>query len=150
MARPKAETNRAQATLCGLLGARIGQLLPLAPCSGWKLNRTHQRELSEVQYEFEGRGVSVLCDEKERIHTIFLTGADGEALSGVPFSLTRRAVVARFGPPVARGGPVAPPGAEHLVVWDRFELPGCALHVQYRTDLEGVGMVTLMYPAVVP
>ena len=40
---------------------------------------------TEIRYEFEGRGVEVICDDAERVQTIFLRRGEGESLSELPF-----------------------------------------------------------------
>ena len=88
-------------SLVDYLGGHVSALLALPPFSAWEVTKSIEEDIpkKEVWYEFEGHGVEVICDEAERIRTIFLRRGDGEALSGVPFGLSRREVLHRFGSP---------------------------------------------------
>lgn len=134
--------------LSAYLGGGVQDLLSLPPFSAWKVTRSVEEELpeKEVYYEFEGHGVEIICDEAERIGTIFLHRGDGEALSPMPFSLSRKEVLARFGPPSKSSGPVHIPVLGERGAWDRFMISGSCLHVKYaleRDEVEGVTFMTL-------
>ena len=87
----------------------------------------------------------MICDEAERIRTIFLHRGDGEALAGVAFSLTRREVLKRWGTPSKSGGPSRIPVLGDKGAWDRFTLPR-GLVFTFSTDwiATEIDMITLM------
>jgi hypothetical protein len=138
--------------LLDYLGSHVTELLAQPPFSGWDAKRSTEEDLpkAEVWYEFEGRGVEVICDEVERIRTIFLHRGDGEALSELPFSISRREVLERFGAPSKSGDRVRIPALGDRGAWDRFTLPTASIHVQYRLDCDEIDMITLMHPDAVP
>jgi hypothetical protein len=138
--------------LASYLGADVSELRTIRPFSGWGVTRSVEKDLpkKEVWYEFEGHGVEVICDEADRIQTIFLHRGDGEALSGIPFSLSRREVLERFGTP-SKSGTAAPiPVLGDYGAWDRFTLPAASLHIQYRLDRDEIELITLMRPDAAP
>ena len=139
-------------SLADYLGAHVNELLAMPPFSGWDATRSTEEDLpkKEVWYEFEGHGVEVICDEAERIRTIFLHRGDGESLAEIPFSISRREVLERFGAPAKSGAPVRIPVLGDRGAWDRFTLPTASIHVQYRIDRDEIDMITLMRPDAVP
>ena len=138
--------------LAAYLGAHVSDLLGIPPFSGWEVTRSTEADLPkiEVWYEFKGHGVEVICDEDERIRTIFLHRGDGEALSEVAFSLSRREVLERYGSPSKSGAPVQFPGLSDRGAWDRFTLPTASIHFQYLLDRDEIDMITLMRHDAVP
>jgi len=122
--------------LAEFLGTHLSDLLTISPFSGWKVTRSVEEDLpkKEIWYEFEGHGVEVICDEDDRIRTIFLHRRDGEALSGVAFSLSRREILDHFGGPSKSGSAVCIPALGDKGAWDRFNLPAGSIHIQYRLD----------------
>ena len=139
-------------TLADCLGAKMSELLAMPPFSEWKVTRSTEADLptKEVWHEFEGHGVELICDESERVRTIFLHRGDGEALSGIAFSLSRRQVLERYGIPSKSGPPVQLPVLGERGAWDRFALPTATIHVQYRPDCDEIDMITLMRPDAAP
>jgi hypothetical protein len=139
-------------SLADYLGAHVNELLAMPPFSGWDATRSTEEDLpeKEISYEFEGHGVEVVCDEAERIRTIFLHRGDGEALSGIPFSISRREALERFGVPSKSGAPSWIPALGDYGAWDRFTLPTASIHVEYRIDCDEIDMITLMRPDTVP
>jgi hypothetical protein len=134
------------ATLAAYLGSHVSALLAIPPFSGWRATRSDDEDLPEreVRYEFGGHGVELLCDGAERIRTIFLHCGDGEALSEVAFSVSRREVLERFGVPSKSGAPVRLPVLGSKGAWDRFAIPAGSIHFQYRLDRDEIEMITLM------
>jgi len=133
--------------LADYLGAHVSDLLAIPPFSGWEVTRSVEEDLpeKEVRYEFEGHGVDVICDATEHIRTIFLRSGDGEALSDIPFALSRKEVLKRLGSPSKSGAAVRLPVLGDKGAWDRFAtLPAGSVHVQYRLDRDEIDMVTLM------
>ena len=137
--------------LADYLGSAVGELLKAEPFSGWRVVRSVEHEPKmEIWYEFEGRGVEVSCDGFDRIQTVFLHRGDGESLANVPFSMSRREVLERFGVPTRSGGAVRIPGLGDRGAWDRFTLPEGSLHVQYRLESDEIDMITLIRSDAVP
>jgi hypothetical protein len=136
--------------LAGYLGVDVNDLLRSPPFSGWDVIKSIERDLpeAEIHYEFSGHGVEVLCGEDDRIQTIFLHRGDGEALSGVPFSTSRREVLERYGTPSASGGAGNIPALGEHGAWDRFALSLGVIHFQYRPDCDEIELITLMCPDV--
>jgi hypothetical protein len=81
---------------------------------------------------------------------VFLHRGDGESLVGIPFSMSRREVLGRFGAAATSGAPVRIPGLGDRGAWDRFTIPEGSLHVQYRIDRDEIDMLTLMRADAVP
>ena len=138
--------------LADYLGAHSSELLASEPFSAWAFRRTVESELPEIEvwYEFDGRGVEVICDEDERIQTIFLHAGGEESLSDVPFRLSRRQVRELFGPPSASGGPVRHAVLGESGAWDRFSSATRTIHIQYRVDADKIELVTLIRPDAIP
>jgi len=144
-------------SLTNYLGAHVNDdLLVEPPFSKWKSRKSTEEDLptvrrrKEVRYVFDGHGFEVLCDEVERIRAIFLQRGDGETLSEIPFSISRREVLERYGTPSRSGGPVWSRFLGGNGAWDRFAFPTFSLHVQYRLDRDEIEMITLMCLDVVP
>jgi hypothetical protein len=133
-------------TILAYLGAHVSDLLAIPPFSGWEVRRSVEADLpsKEVWYEFEGHGVEVICDETERIRAIFLHRGDGEALSEIAFSLSRREVLDLLGVPSKSGAATRIPVLGDKAAWDRFAVPAGSVHVQYRLDRDEIDMITLM------
>lgn len=138
--------------LTDYLGADVRKLLKVAPFSGWEVIRSIEQDLpkKEIWYEFEGRGVEVICDEDDRIRTIFLRRGDGELLSEISFSLSRREVLERYGAPSKSGCATRIPALGDQGAWDRFTLPMGSIHVQYHLDRDEIDMITVMRADAVP
>lgn len=138
--------------LVSFLGAPVGELLRSPPFSAWHVSRSTEEDLpkKEIWYEFEGHGVEVICDEEERIRTIFLHRGDGEALAGVPFTSNRRQVLDYYGIPTKSGEAVRIPVLGDRGAWDRFCRQGAVVHIQYLLDRDEIDMVTYMRPDYVP
>jgi len=144
-------TTEGMPMLTALLGANIGEMLAVPPFSQWEVTRSTEEESPEkrVWYEFNGRGVEVICDASDRIRTIFLHRGHGASLSEIPFSLSRRGVLARYGAP-SKSGDARKSVLGERGAWDRFESPSYCVHFQYRADRDEIDMITLMRPDAVP
>ncbi len=139
-------------TLAGFLGAPVNALLAVELVSGWDYTRTEDLELPtpEIWYVFDGRGFEVMCDEHERITTIFLMRGDGVQLSSIPFTASRAQVWQVLGVPERSGPAALIPLLGHQGAWDRFWLPAAALRIQYCLDRDEIEQITLMRHDVVP
>jgi hypothetical protein len=133
------------------LGRHVDELLKALPFSRWQVVRTIQSEpKKEVWYEFEGRGVDVICDESNRVQTVFIRRGDGESLIEIPFAVGRSSILAKFGSPSKSGGKVRIPGVGERGPWDRFTLPMGTIHVQYSVDGDEIDMISLIRADVLP
>lgn len=134
------------------LARHVREILSSEPFSGWHVVRSVENEPKlEIWYEFDGRGVEVICDEFERVKTVFLhRGGDGERLVDAAFGMSRSQVLGCFGKPANSGGALRIPGIGDRGAWDRFALSNAVLHVQYGSVRDEVALVTLMRPDAVP
>lgn len=133
------------------LSRAIHELLKDEPFSGWQVVRSVETDPRlEVRYEFDGHGVEVVCDEHERIRTVFLHRGDGERLVDISFAMRRAQVLARFGIPAESGHRGRIAGLGDHGAWDRFALPQGVLHVQYGVERDEIRMVTLIRADAVP
>jgi hypothetical protein len=128
------------------IGRDVGDLLRSQPFSSWKPKRSIESDLPipEVWYEFSGHGVEVICDETERVRSIFLHRGSDENLIEVPFSSTREDLRRRLGAPSKSGGPVRIPGLGNRAAWDRWLIVGAVVHAQYDLTDNAIDMITLM------
>jgi hypothetical protein len=138
--------------LAEYLGVRASKLLTSQPFCRWSVKRSMESDLpeKEVYYEFEDHGVDVICDEDERVRTIFLHAGVDESLSSIPFTSHRKEVLELLGPPSKSGVASRSPVLGESGPWDRFSLGGMAIHVQYRVDSDEIELITLMRADVVP
>ncbi len=127
------------------LGISIHDLLAVHPFDTWRFARSVDDDVlpKRINFEFDGYGVDVVCDEDERVCVIFLR-SDAESTFGIPFSLTQDEVRRRFGTPLKTGGPSRIPGLGEKGAWDLFTLGTERLHVHYRLERNDVEMITLM------
>jgi hypothetical protein len=126
----------------------IDEVLKLEPFSRWRVIRSVFDE--RVHYEFESGGVGFICDEVRRIKTIFIYRGADETLTGIPFSLSRRDVRAKYGPPAKSGPASKSPRLGESGPWDRFSLATATLHIQYMLDRDEIELITLMTPGTEP
>lgn len=138
--------------LASYLGEHVSKLLESGPFASWVVTRSMESDLprKEIWYEFTDQGIEVICDEDERIRTIFLHNGVDEALTEIPFAYTRRQVLERFGVPAKSGQPTTHPILGTAGAWDRFSRPSMTLHIQYRSDSDSIDMITLVRPDAVP
>lgn len=139
--------------LAAFLGRHIRELLAADPFAGWPMRRSLEEEglpRKEVWYEFDGRGVEVICDEDERIRSIFLHRGGGEVVSDLSFALSRQRVLDHFGPAGCSGPVTRIPVLGDRGAWDRFIREDAVVHVQYRLDRDAIDQITLMRPDAVP
>lgn len=133
------------------LGRPVTELLEAAPFKDWPVERSVERDLEEpiVEYIFEKNGVELRCDANEAVKAIFLFSRDyggcAQSLSEIPFSLTRKGVLAHFGRPTRSGERLSDAVLGEYGPWDRFERPGAVvIHVEYRADADEIDKITLL------
>ena len=138
--------------LANYLGELSSKLLQSEPFSKWTVTKSVSTDLPrvEVRYVFRHHGIEMICDEDERIRTIFVHGGADETLAEIPFDMDRHQVLERFGTPSNSGDPTDHPILGKSGAWDRFAGPSMTLHVQYRVDCDSIAMITLMRPDAVP
>lgn len=136
------------------LACPISKLLESAPFKSWPVERSIDDDLDErvIEYVFEGHGLEVQCDPKEKIATMFLSSSEGwdESLFDIPFSLSRPEVLSRLGKPEKSGEKVRDAIFGETGAWDRFRVPQGAIHIQYQFNGPGIAKITLMRSDVVP
>jgi len=134
--------------LLAFLGSPAADLLATAPFCTWPVTRSTQRD--QVTYEFDGQHVEFVCDEGDRIATIFLHAGVDESVSDISFTTGRGDVLARFGAPSRSGGASSHPILGESGAWDRFDGDDGVVHVQYRVNVDAIALVTLMRSDVAP
>jgi hypothetical protein len=141
--------------LAKYLGKTASCLLESEPFERWPVERLVDTDSDPptVGYIFVGCGLQFNCDTgSERIRSIFLEkGAHGGTpLSGIPFTMKRKEVLAYIGIPSESGEQFSDPILGEFGAWDRFEMPDHTLHIQYKANSGDIDKVTLMLNDVVP
>lgn len=134
------------------LGRAVEELLAVPPFAEWHSVRTVGSEpRNEIRYNFEGRGVEVICDEFERIQTVFVhRDGEGESLIDVSFAMRRDQILKRFGMPTESGGATRIAVLGDYGAWDRFALSEGTLHVQYAFERDEIELVAMFIASVMP
>ena len=139
--------------LISYLGKPASTLMEAGPFRRWSFERSVEEDLPEllIDYACEQHGISLTCDEDEKIQSIFLR-ADSfdQALLNIPFSSSRREVLDLLGVPSRRGEAYTDSILCEYGAWDRFDGAFHSLHVQYEPHAYRIKMVTLMRADVVP
>ena len=144
------------ASLSSYLGKDASVLLSDAPFRDWAVTRTVEADLERplIDYVFAQDGMDFVCDEKNKLNSIFLFADKSrcfrECVDDLPFGATRKEVIARFGPPSRSGGPLRDSVLGYYGAWDRFTCSGYVMHVEYRLHEDAINKVTLMRPDVAP
>ena len=139
----------------GYLGKDVTELLNSIPFKDWVVERSVTDDLDErvVHYVFDGNGLELRCDGRERVSAIFLHASDcggfDESLAEIPFALSRHDVLARFGVAEKSGERISDPILGECGAWDRFVLPNCVIHCEYKTDVDEINKITLIRKNVV-
>lgn len=141
--------------LANYLGKKADSLLTSKPFCDWQVTRSVDDESDppEVRYNFEGRGIQFNCDrDDERINHLFLEkdGYAGTVRSDLSFDLSKSETRSLFGPPAKSGDKFSHPVLGEFGPWDRFNLEGFVLHLEYLIDQVGIRQVTLMREDAVP
>ncbi|HEX8523215.1 MAG TPA: hypothetical protein VF669_13240 [Tepidisphaeraceae bacterium] len=138
------------------LGREASSLLKAPPFDRWPVEKSLEEDLEEpiLHYVFPHHGMELRCDRNDRINTIFLradtSGHFEEELLDIPANANRGDVLRRFGIPAKSGNSLSDPVLGRYGPWDRFNLPRCVVHVQYRVGADDIEMITLMRPDAVP
>jgi hypothetical protein len=139
--------------LISYLGKPASTLLGAMPLSRWPFERSVDEDLPEllINYVCEQHGISLTCDEDEKIRTIFLTSDDfDQALFDIPFSSSRRKVLGLLGMSSKSGVAHTHPILGEYGAWDRFDGARHSIHVEYQSHVDRIRMITLMRADVVP
>ncbi len=138
------------------IGCHISRMLDKTPFKNWPVVRSVENDLDEprIDYIFDGHGMSMICDQDEKINTVFLYadeyGGFQEPLFEIPLSLGRQEVLAYFGTPSKSGERTSDPILGEYGAWDRFSRPKLTIHVEYRPDSDTISKITIMRSDVVP
>ena len=131
-------------------------MLGEVPFSLWPVEKSIEDDpgVPLVHYVFPKHGMELCCDLDDRISVIFLFadefGGFDESLLGIPFSWSRREVIAYFGAPSKSGAARKDPILGEYGPWDRFLVRGYAVRVEYRTDADCIKDITLMREDAIP
>lgn len=126
------------------------------PFRNWTVEKSVETDLEKplVDYVFAENGVDFVCDEGNKVNSIFLHADESrcfkEGVGDLPFAASRQEVLARLGTPSRSGGRTSDPVLGEYGAWDRFARRGYAIHVEYRLDTSGIRKITLMRADVVP
>ena len=139
-----------------LLGKQASILLADSPFKDWTFKKSFEADLEKplIDYVFAHNGMDFVCDEHDKVNTIFLYfdkfRSFKESIQDLPSSTSRREVIARLGSPSKSGGRINDPILGKYGAWDRFTRPGYAIHVEYRLDVEIINKITLIRADVIP
>jgi hypothetical protein len=141
--------------LADLLGKHVSSILETSPFNNWQFERSVEMEIDRpcIGYVFLGKEVELLCDLDERVRTIFLHGNSPERVmfSDIPpFTATASEVRTLLGVPAKHGEESSSSILGKSGAWDRFNLGGNTIHVEYKCNIDGISKVTLMRNDVVP
>ncbi len=140
--------------IAGYLGKQAATMLEATPFKVWPVEKSFEEDLKEFHYVFKQHGLELRCDSSGKIGVIFMrSGArDGfdESLFDIPFFWERRQVLEHLGAPAKSGGRTCDPILGDYGAWDRFVMPGHAIHVEYRTDSDSIKLITLMRDDMIP
>jgi hypothetical protein len=131
-------------------------LLTDPPFKDWAVGKSFETGLEKlrIDYVFAQNGMAFVCDENDKVDTIFLFNDKSrcfkDGVQDLPFNANRREVIARLGSPSKSGGKISDPILGAYGAWDRFARSGYAIHVEYRLDVEVINKITLMRADVVP
>ena len=143
-------------TFSAYLGKQASILLGDPPFRDWTFEKSIETDLDKpcTDYVSAQHGMDFVCDEDDRVTTIFLYADESrffeEGIEDLPFTLSHQEVTARLGFPSKSGG-----RSSHRILgdrgpWDRFDLPDYSIHVEYHLDVDRIKMITLMCADVVP
>jgi hypothetical protein len=153
---PRIEWTTTSGALAKYLGKPVADFLKASPLQGRPAVKSRDIDLERIDYVFEGHGLEVSCDDDgdETVRTIFLYPAESDGFrlgpADIPYSWGRHEVLDCFGAPTKCGGPSRQPLLGDYGPWDRYDLPGHCLHIQYTIGGVTIAMITLMHPDAAP
>lgn len=143
-------------TLANYLGRDASDLLADPPFKNWSFKKSFDNDLEKprIDYVFAQEGMDFICDGEDKVDTIFLYSDESrylkEDIQDLPFTSSRKEVIARLGSPAKSGARSSSPFLGESGAWDRFTRSGHAIHVEYRLYADAIKMITLMRADVVP
>lgn len=140
-------------TLVKYLGKPVSELLESPPFKFWAFERSVDEDLPDriINYTSDQQSFHLICDNDEKIQTIFLTADHfDETRFCIPFSLRRREALSLLGVPSKSGDAHTDPILGEYGPWDRFDCAGHSIHIEYQPHADRIKMVTLMRADVVP
>ncbi len=143
-------------TLSHYLGKKASVLLADPPFKNWSFTKSFETDLQKprIDYVFAQDGMDFVCDNEDRVESIFLYSDASRCFKGgvldLPFTASREEVFARFGSPSKSGGRISDPILGEYGAWDRFARFGYAIHVEFHRDASGIKKITLMRADAVP
>ena len=148
--------NLTTETLANYLGREASNLLGDTPFRNWTFEKSFETDLEKlrIDYVFAQDGFDIVCDEEDKVDTIFLYSDQSrcfkEGVQDLPFTSSRQEVIARLGSPSKSGDRRSHPILGERGAWDRFARSGYVIHVEYRLDADFINKITLMRADVVP
>ncbi len=132
------------------LNKDIHKLLHSSPFNQWLYEETIDEDQPSLEryITFTDKGLEVLCDEFNKIQTIFIdNNFDVSKLTIVPaidFSFDRTAIRNNFGEPNFLREPFTDEYLGKYGAWDRYDNPSYVLHFSYEVENENLKKITLM------
>ncbi|WP_146606172.1 hypothetical protein [Mesorhizobium kowhaii] len=140
-------------TILSYLGKPVSLLLTSPPFKSWKFKKTVDDDLPEIRINYVSarNKFSIICDDDEKIDTIFIeSGNLDRDLFSIPFLWSRDDVLSNLGAPSKSGEARRDPILGEYGPWDRFDEAHHSIHVSYQAHADRIRMVTLMRADVVP
>lgn len=142
--------------IASYLGKDASALLAELPFKSWTYERMIENDLEKplIDYVFVQDGMDFVCDEEDKVSSIFLYSDESrcfkEGVQDLPLTSSRREVIDRLGSPSKSGGRISDPILGEYGSWDRFTRLGYVIHVEYRLNADVINKITLMRGDVVP
>lgn len=143
-------------SVAAYLGRAASDMLSDIPFRYWPFDRSVDNDLNEpvIDYTFPDNGLDIVCDQGDRVATIFLHFCEDrhfdEGILDLPPLSTRRDVVERLGPPSQHSDGAIDPILGGFGAWDRFSNYEYTIHVEYRVGIDRIKKLTLMRNDMVP
>lgn len=137
------------------LGHNASEMLSTPPFNGWSYEKSLEEDLDLpiIHYIVKECGLELRCDLDDKVSVIFVNAGRGGVLEpylGVTFESTRAQVLECFGAPTESGEQTHDPILGKYGAWDRFAIPGGAVHVEYNINDDSLAKVTFMRDDVAP
>ncbi len=143
-------------SLAHYLGNPVSDMLTEVPFKNWSYEKSYVNDLEKpiIDYVFGRNGLDIVCDEDDRVTTIFLYSDESryfaEGLQDIPFSATRQQTLERLGRPSKSGEGLSDPILGEYGPCDRFDKSDHSVHIEYRVDADRIRLITLMRADIVP
>ncbi|KAA3449270.1 hypothetical protein C7I87_17755 [Mesorhizobium sp. SARCC-RB16n] len=132
--------------ILGYLGKPASSLLTSPQFESWKFKRTVDDDLPETRIDYVSarNKFSFICDEDEKINTIFIEADSLDRdLLNIPFSFSRSDVLNVLGVPSKSGAARTDPFLGEYGPWDRFDEARHSIHILYHAHVDRIRRVAL-------